>query len=131
MLLCIIRTPLLEVKSAGKNCGLYTGKDGTVFLMITALYMYMCMLYVNFRSKVRPRTFGCFAMGRQCCFKSEFLSYSIGSGVNRVQVVLSRFSVRLLCLQIGSWPNNRTNAGSPQSEFDYTSKSLIGTNVTV
>ena len=30
MFLCIIRTPLLEVKSAGKKCGLYTGKDDTV-----------------------------------------------------------------------------------------------------
>ena len=29
MFLCIIRTPLLEVKSAENNCGLYTGKDGT------------------------------------------------------------------------------------------------------
>ena len=34
-------------------------------------------------SKVRPRTFGCVAMA--------------GSGVNRVQVVLSGFSKRLFC----------------------------------
>ena len=32
MFLCIIRTPLLEVKSAGENCGLYTGKDGISIL---------------------------------------------------------------------------------------------------
>ena len=35
----------------------------------------MCVLYVSFGSKVRRRTFGC------------------GSGVNRVQVVLSGFCV--------------------------------------
>ena len=29
MFLYIIRTPLLELKSVGKKCGLYTGKDGT------------------------------------------------------------------------------------------------------
>ena len=28
MLLYIIRIPLLELKSVGKKCGLYTGKDG-------------------------------------------------------------------------------------------------------
>ena len=28
MFLYIIRTPLLELKSVGKKCGLYTGKDG-------------------------------------------------------------------------------------------------------
>ena len=34
----------------------------------------MCALYVSFGSKVRPRTFGCVAMG------------SAGSVVNRVQI---------------------------------------------
>ena len=29
MFLYIIRTPLLELKSVGKKCGLYTVKDGT------------------------------------------------------------------------------------------------------
>ena len=29
MFLYIIRTPLLELKSVGEKCGLYTGKDGT------------------------------------------------------------------------------------------------------
>ena len=34
----------------------------------------------------------------QCCFfRSRLLVYSAGSGVNTVQVVLSGFSVRLLC----------------------------------
>ena len=31
-------------------------------------------------------------------FRSRLLLYSVGSGVNRVQVVLSGFSVRLFCL---------------------------------
>ena len=51
----------------------------------------MCVLYVSFGSKIRPRTFGCIAMG------SAVLLYSAGSGVNRVKVVLSGFSVRLFC----------------------------------
>ena len=59
----------------------------------------MCVLYVSFGSKVRPRTFGCVAMGRTvlCILRSRLLLYSAGSEVNRVQAVLSRFSVRLLC----------------------------------
>ena len=32
-----------------------------------------------------------------CVFRSRLLLYSAGSGVNRVQVVLSGFSVRLFC----------------------------------
>ena len=59
----------------------------------------MCVLYVSFGSKVRPRTFGCVAMRRAVLFifMSRLLLYSAGSGVNRVQVVLSGFSVRLFC----------------------------------
>ena len=55
------------------------------------------MLYVSFGSKVRPRTFGCVAMGSALLFmfRSRLLVYSAGSGVNRVQVVLSGFSKRL------------------------------------
>ena len=47
------------------------------------------MLYVSFGSKVRPRTFGCIAMGNAllCIFRSRLLTYSAGSGMNRVQVV--------------------------------------------
>ena len=48
--------------------------------------LWMCVLYVSFGSKVRPRTFG-----------SRLLVYSAGSGVNRVQVVLSGFSKRMFC----------------------------------
>ena len=59
----------------------------------------MCVLYVSFGSKVRPRTFGCVAMGSALLFivRSKLLVYSAGSGVNRVQVVLSGFSKRLFC----------------------------------
>ena len=58
----------------------------------------MCVLYVSFRSKVMPRTFGCVAMGSAVLFilRSRLLLYSAGSGVIRVQVVLSGFRVRLL-----------------------------------
>ena len=60
----------------------------------------MCVLYVSFGSKVRPRTFGCAAMGSAVLFilRSRLLLFSAGSVVNRVQVVLSGFSVRLFVL---------------------------------
>ena len=63
----------------------------------------MCVLYVSFGSKVRPRTFGCVAMGSAVLviLMSRLLLYSAGSGVNRVQVVWSGFSVRLL--KCGVW----------------------------
>ena len=59
----------------------------------------MCALYVSFGSKVRARTFGCVSMGSAVLFilRSKLLLYSSGSGVNRVQVILSEFSVRLFC----------------------------------
>ena len=59
----------------------------------------MCVLYVKFGSKVRPRTFGCVALRSAVLFnfKSRLLLYSAESGVNRVQVVLSRFCVILFC----------------------------------
>ena len=57
-----------------------------------------CVLYVSFGSKVRPRTFGYVAMGSALLFIfGSRLLYSAGSGVNRVQVVLSGFSVSLFC----------------------------------
>ena len=61
--------------------------------------LWMCVLYVSFGSKVRPRTFECVAMGSALLFivRSRLLVYSAGSGVNRVQVVLSGFSKRLFC----------------------------------
>ena len=59
----------------------------------------MCVLLVSFGSNVRPKTFECVAMCSVVLFilKSRLLVYSAGSPVNRVQVVLSRFSVRLFC----------------------------------
>ena len=59
----------------------------------------MCVLDVSFGSTVRIRTFGCVAMCSVVLFifRSRLLLYSAGSGVNRVQVVLSGFSVRLFC----------------------------------
>ena len=61
--------------------------------------LWMCVLYVSFGSNVRPRTFGCVAMGSALFFivRYRFLVYSAGSGVNRVQVVLSGFSKWLFC----------------------------------
>ena len=48
----------------------------------------------EFWSNVKPRTFGCVAMGSAVLFilRARLLLYSIGTGVNRMQVVLSRFS---------------------------------------
>ena len=61
--------------------------------------LWMCVLYVSFGSKVRPRTFGCVAMGSAllCILRSRLLLYSAGSCVNRVHFVLSGFSMRLFC----------------------------------
>ena len=58
----------------------------------------MCVLYVGFGSNVRPRTVRCVAMGSAVLFilRSRLLLYYAGSGVNRVRIVLSGFSVRLL-----------------------------------
>ena len=56
--------------------------------------LWMCVLYVSFGSKVRPRTFECVAMGSALLFivRSRLLVHSAWFGVNRVQVVLSGFS---------------------------------------
>ena len=50
--------------------------------------LWMCVLYVSFGSKVRPRTFGCVAMCSALLFivRARLLVYSAGSSVNRVQV---------------------------------------------
>ena len=76
----------------------------SVFMICRGLYacpemLWMCMLIVTFGSKVRPITFGCVAMGSAvlCILRSILLVYSAGSGVIRVQVVLSGFSMRLFC----------------------------------
>ena len=59
----------------------------------------MCVLYVSFGYNVRPRTVGCVAMGSALLFilRSRLRLYSAGSGVNRVQVLSSGFSVRVFC----------------------------------
>ena len=59
--------------------------------------LWMCVLYVNYGSKVIPITFGCVAMGSALLLivRPRLLVYSTGSGVNRVQV--SGFSKRLFC----------------------------------
>ena len=61
--------------------------------------LWMCVLYASFGSKVRPRAVGCVAMGSSLLFilRSRVLVYSAGSGVNRVQVVLSGFSMISFC----------------------------------
>ena len=62
----------------------------------------MDVLYVRFGSKVRPITFECVAMGSAVLYilRSRLLLYSAGSGVNRLQVVLSGFSVRVFVLSM-------------------------------
>ena len=59
----------------------------------------MGVLYVSVGSNVRHRLLGCVAMGSAVLFIliSRLLLYSAGSGVNRVQVVLSGLSVILFC----------------------------------
>ena len=54
---------------------------------------------MRFRSKVWPGIFGCVAMGSPVWFILRFrlLLYSAASGLNRVHVVFSGFSVRLFC----------------------------------
>ena len=49
----------------------------------------MCVLYVSFGSKIRPRTFSCVAMGSAVLFilRSRLLLYSAGAGVNRVKCI--------------------------------------------
>ena len=68
-------------------------------LCVFSEMLWMCVLYVSFGSKVKPRTFGCVAMSSALLFivRSRLLVYSAGSDVNRVQVVLSGFSKRLFC----------------------------------
>ena len=61
--------------------------------------VWMCVLYVSLGSKVRPRTFGCVVIGSALLFivRSILLVNSAGSGVNRMQVVWSGFSMILFC----------------------------------
>ena len=67
--------------------------------MSPSVYPILCVLYVSFGSKVRPRTFGCVTICSVLLFilRSRLLLYTAGSGVNRVRVLLSGFNVRLFC----------------------------------
>ena len=76
--------------------------DVSVFIICSGMctcteMLWVFVLYVSLGSKVRPRTFGCVAMGSALLFivRCRLLVYLAGSGVNRVQVVLSGFSKRL------------------------------------
>ena len=68
-------------------------------LWVCTEILWISVLNVSFGSKVRARTFGCIAMGTELLFivRSRLPVYSSGSDVNRVQVVLSGFSIRLFC----------------------------------
>ena len=57
------------------------------------------LLYVSFGSKVRPRTFGCVAMGSALLIivRSRLLVYSAWSGVTECKLFCPRFSKRLFC----------------------------------
>ena len=76
----------------------------SAFMICRGLYactemVRMCVLYVSFGSKVRRRTFLSVAMGSDLLFivRSRLIVYSSGSGVNRLNVVLSGFSMKLFC----------------------------------
>ena len=60
--------------------------------------LWMCVLYVSFGSKVRPRTFGCVAMCSALLFiiRSRMLVYSAGSGVCPWQLYCSAW---MCCLE--------------------------------
>ena len=62
----------------------------------------MCVLYMSFGSKLDPEPFGALPWVEHCCvFRSRLLVYSAGSGVNRVQVVLSGFRQKLyVCMVV-------------------------------
>ena len=64
--------------------------------------LWICVLYVSFGSKVRPRTFGCVAMGSALLFivRSRLLVYSAGSGVFCLDLVRGCFvlSRQKLCV---------------------------------
>ena len=61
--------------------------------------LWICVLYVSLRFKISLRIFWFVAMCSVVLFilRSRLLLYSTGSGVNRVQVVLSGFNIRLFC----------------------------------
>ena len=87
-----------DVPACGPPASFFVHLESSAVQSCTEM-LWMCVLYVSFGSKVIPRTFGCVAMGSALLFivRSRLLAYSAGSGVNRVQVVLSGLSMRLFC----------------------------------
>ena len=55
----------------------------------------VCVMYASFGCKVKQRTVG--YITRLFNLRFRLLVYSAESGVNRVQIVLSGFNMRLLC----------------------------------
>ena len=66
----------------------------------------MCVLYVSFGSKVRPRTYGCVVMGSAVLFilRSRLLLYSAGSGFTVILFVLSRQKLYVGMVVCICWP---------------------------
>ena len=57
----------------------------------------MCLLYVSFGSKVKPRTFGCVAMGNALfCILGPDCSYIL-QGLALTECRVSGFSIILFC----------------------------------
>ena len=75
---------------------------------------------VSFGSKVRHRICGCVAMGSAVLFilRSRLLLYSAGSGVNRVQVVLSGFRVTLFCFVMTGTNTHKTQK-TPSLHYNH------------
>ena len=46
-----------------------------ICLCVYTEMLWMCVLYVSFESKVRPKTFGCIAMGSALCILGPDCSY--------------------------------------------------------
>ena len=74
--------------------------------------LWMCVLYVSFGSKVRPRTFGCVAMGSAFLFivRSRLLVYSAGSGLNLIVVLfMGHFYGNITVIVLENAVHNGTN----------------------
>ena len=88
----------LQFVNAGRGCNRRPYRRG--ILQSRSHNVWMCVLYVSFGSKVRPRTFGYVAMGSAFLFilRSRLLLYSAGSGVNRVQVIFLIYIINTVCI---------------------------------
>ena len=63
--------------------------------------VWMCVMYVSFGSKTRPKTFGCIAMGSALLFnvRSRLLVYSAGS-VCRYRCMYVLAALVLVCVDV-------------------------------